>query len=818
MTRLVLLLLLALTARPLLSAPVPASSFRTAAHPRVYFTAADLPSLRAKAEKTPWAAAIVKGWHKNVDAHVARQAEDPSYAPSRLQLNWGEGRHYTDFTTEGNFVTGRSGNAPEPTIRVAYARSAATGNCGLSRDWGKNPPYWDGDMRETGMICELINETMLEHAYQAAILYALEGDERYAKFAADILAPLVRGGAQQREINPDMKGGNHGFLSWETLGDTRRYWAVPLIWDILYDFLHKTYFRTNDFRRAYEIFSKKMIENKLTRGGGLVGNWNLNEQQSAMLYALALDDDAAYADRKGRGYYVGKLLYGPTDDHHGAYVDVLRANIELATGMWPEAPAGYGQGSIAQLVKFGFIYWKNGLDLLTRDPLLQKASEAMPQLVFPNGYIANVGDSSYHKIWNEPVDLMLSYSVAKKDKAMFLRFASVMKLLQREAKNDIAFFFYLPEIPEVETPSLSRVSYAPCYPTVLERNFAPSKDPLDDLAFALSGFAKEMGHRHANGLTLELCGRGEVFAPDIGSGADYWCRETHEYYRHVAAHNTVAPCGSGADERFPMTFETLAGEPAVKTGAFVADGKSPLRQWVKVASRFHGKGGLESPQERLVAIVRTTKRTGYFLDVFWSRCDKGVDKDEEYHDYLYHNMGTGVALTAAGSARELSRTLVGGKGYEYFTVEQALTGTAGLVADFDYGLKGIRTACHVATGPEDEVYAVKGPKAFRHYEGKVRNLPEPALVVRRKGAAWERPFVAVYEPYGNGVAAQVGSVAVRYGKTVEVTVTFKDRPDRRDVITVGGKEGLAVRSYRGKKLIDAYFACASADTGARPPL
>ena len=105
------------------AASVRAAEFRTTAHPRVYFTADDVPALRAKAAKTPWAAAIVKGWHKNVDAHVARQAEDPTFAPSRLMMHWGEGRHYTQFTTDGNFVTGRSGNAPEPTIRVAYARS-----------------------------------------------------------------------------------------------------------------------------------------------------------------------------------------------------------------------------------------------------------------------------------------------------------------------------------------------------------------------------------------------------------------------------------------------------------------------------------------------------------------------------------------------------------------------------------------------------------------------------------------------------------------------------------------------------------------------
>ena len=80
-----------------------------------------------------------------------------------------------------------------------------------------------------------------------------------------------------------------------------------------------------------------------------------------MLYALALDEDFTYQDGKGRAYYVNKLVYGPTTEHHGAYLDVLRANISPTTGLWPEAPGGYGQGSIGQLVRFGFIYYKNGL-------------------------------------------------------------------------------------------------------------------------------------------------------------------------------------------------------------------------------------------------------------------------------------------------------------------------------------------------------------------------------------------------------------------------------------------------------------------------
>lgn len=100
--------------------------------------------------------------------------------------------------------------------------------------------------------------------------------------------------------------------------------------------------------------------------------------------------------------------------------------------------------------------------------------------------------------------------------------------------------------------------------------------------------------------------------------------------------------------------------------------------------------------------------------------------------------------------------------------------------------------------------AVKGPKAFRHYEGKLRDLPEPALVVRRKGAAWERPFVAVYEPYGNGVEPQVGSVEMTGGRTLEITVRYRRNPNRYDIIDVDEKRGLTVRAYKGKDLIDEY--------------
>ena len=57
-----------------------------------------------------------------------------------------------------------------------------------------------------------------------------------------------------------------------------------------------------------------------------------------------------------------------------------------------------------------------------------------------------------------------------------------------------------------------------------------------------------------------------------------------------------------------------------------------------------------------------------------------------------------------------------------FSVERALVGATGVLATFDYGLNGIQTACHFAAETTDEIYAVKGPKAFRHYEGKLSDM------------------------------------------------------------------------------------------------
>ena len=90
-----------------------------------------------------------------------------------------------------------------------------------------------------------INGKINELAFEASVLYWLTGNDKYAKFAADILDQWVNAVVYQEPI----KGpGRTGFLDIQTLGDEKE---KPLI--LAYDFLQK-YLKKNQYLLVnYEI-------------------------------------------------------------------------------------------------------------------------------------------------------------------------------------------------------------------------------------------------------------------------------------------------------------------------------------------------------------------------------------------------------------------------------------------------------------------------------------------------------------------------------------------------------------------------------------
>lgn len=77
---------------------------------------------------------------------------------------------------------------------------------------------------------------------------------------------------------------------------------------------------------------------------------------------------------------------------------------------------------------------------------------------------------------------------------------------------------------------------------------------------------------------------------------------------------------------------------------------------------------IQAEQQRTTAIVQTSDKGGYYIDVFRSRKKEGGDKT---HDYFYHNLGQEMKVMDAASdkALDMKRTeelaFAGGHLYAY---------------------------------------------------------------------------------------------------------------------------------------------------------
>jgi len=773
-----------------IKAQIVAAQFKTTAHPRVFANDSDRAALLEKVRDVPWARQIFTEMKTDIDQILAASAGDRGYLPSRLQMNWEKGIRYTDFYTKGNLIPIRKGDAPFPTVRVAYGR-AATGSTPVC-PYDKLTPYGDGTLpkmvdgawaqipfAETGLGAENINQAILIEAYRASILYYLTGDRKYAQFAADILWTFVRGASYQKQLNPDEDFDFNGFLSWETLGDTRRFATVALTYDFLYDYLQNEYFEAPEFttglpgerwappqpggkewaNERIHLMFEKFIDNKLQRGGGLIGNWNLNEQQSAELYALAMDDDDSYPDHHGREYYVSKLIYGPSSRSHGALIDVAAANIDPATGLWPEAPGGYGQGSLAQLVRLGFWYWKNGINVLLCNPLIKKGALSFPEIAFPNGISSNYGDSSYQPIHAEEAEEMIGYARATGDAETEQTFTALLNLSggrRFDSEYYEPLFFYVPELPATSLAlSYPRTSYSVPLSLIVERNLSDS--PENALAYTVHGFGKDIGHRQPNGMDMELYGRGEVVVFNPGQGHDYWSDDHIRYQSRSAGHNDVIPNGLAAELNMPQNLQVMHADPALVPGEDPKIQVSPDFQFTDAFDDYKTSGG-EADQRRVMGIVRLSKASGYYVDIFRSKMKFAPDMQ---HDYIFHCLGSTLSVMAP-DGKELPETPVlftkeTGPGYDYFTDVRQFPATADTEAVFDVGYKGIRMKALYPGFPGRSLFAVHAPPMWRTNIASLRTEKTSGVILRQSGEAWRRPFVAIYEPFGNGVNSQVQS-------------------------------------------------------------
>jgi hypothetical protein len=737
-----------------------------AKHPRIYGTDATKAALQEKIETVEWAASIYNSINDSVEKYVDRHVDDPEWMVSRLQMHWKT--RYAKTYVNGSHWSHGEGEAPVPTVRFAGQRDWATPYIRPSLEelqpyaedergiWCRNgskkgKPWEWAPYRDTGHMIESVNAQIIGLAEKAAFLYWMTGEEKYAKFAADISWTYIEGMAHRS--NP-ITYENHdkaqiiGLATFEVIHDGIAT-SLATSYDYLYDYLIET---GRDVTMAQDLFRR--WSDRIIEGGGAEGNWNINQARNFLYMGLALEDDSAYADGKGRQYYIRQFTQESSRYQKGLH-EVI-PEVYAKDGVWPEAP-GYAFGVTDTILKLSqLIYNATGEDVLDTYPIIVPAATVAAQYLFPNGYMAGFGDTYHQTPYIGSLELLLArFQRVGDDEAA----RQIVPLIENQMalngyrrggdRSLMALTSYVDKLPagKSDKPLQTRMFYTDAVNFLVQRN---AQDAENGLMVSLVG--TRGGHMQANGMAIELYGKGMVLGPDSGRGPSYWTKSHGEYYIRFAAHNTVSVDGiSDYSHKKTTVFDILSMEPAANAYRAISESCS-------YTDTEFNEPKTDALQRRTLGIVRTSDSNGYYIDIFRSKRKDGNDKK---HEYIYHNVGQAVQLTGPdGNPLRMKKTgelgAVSGdhKAYNYFEDKTVAVFSEDFMAVWNVHLKKSKDVCMGMwmNGERDRrIFKVKAPVSRAVSKGavprEVCDLPLPTVVVRQAGEAWTRPFVAVFEPY-----------------------------------------------------------------------
>lgn len=716
----------------------------------MFFTAAVLVSFAASAQKIeipelekgyPRMEAEMEGRRtdKRLEAYVERHKTDPQWMVSRLQMYWDS--HATDIYVAGEVLDHVGGHAPVPTVRYTASRGTETNYTRPKlEDW---KPYQDSlglwminkstgeaewaDPRKTGRNVESMNMEVMKLARDAAYLYWKTSDEAYAKFAGDIFDAYMTG-MYYRNVPYDINHGHQqtlvGLTSFEVIHEDI---VIPATQ--CYDFLHDWLEETKPSKIAvYDEAFRKWADNII--GGGVPhNNWDLIQARFILHIALVLDDDSAYSDGKGRQHYLNQIL-NESSIRQWSIGRLIDFGFDKKTGLWKECP-GYSTMVLSEFISFvRLIDTALGVDLVEKYPVLAKAVKNAPQYMFPNGMIVGWGDTYYSPLRTDFFKGMAENAAQYGKEDVYSGIAADLEAGRRE---DLVTPTFLSE----------EVSWFTA---------RSGMDADNSLMFSVAG--SKGNHMHANGMSLELYGKGYVMAPDLGRGSGYTALDHTEFYSRFPAHNTV--CVDGVS-----SYPTMMSQHGFKTlGCYPAPETRGGYNGVLYGDFAFLEPETGADQRRQVLIVNVG--TPYYVDIFRSRRQDGGDK---MHDYFYHNIGQSFELSAATESTE-ELAFAGGHigAYSYLWNKSSASTSEDIRGRFAMTLPD-----STAVGMKMWMRGEENRKVFKAYSPMIdalsrtpmpydiKNSPCQTFVARQYGPAWDRPFVAVFQPFAdtdeNGIAS-----------------------------------------------------------------
>lgn len=740
---------------------------------------------------------------ENVMIQVDKQ---PDWLYSRLQMFWKT--NASDVFVNGEAFAHPGGErATEPTVKYngtrgfesQYNRPKLEDLVPYDDDEQGNVTYVNkvtGKMEKTSPAktgCNIagVNRYIIGIARDAARIYAATGDIRYGQMAAKVFDVYMKGIAY-RNVPIDLNHGHQqtlvGMTTFEVIHEdvinelTQMY---PLIKPLV-----------KDDQAVIEAGFKKWAENIIANGVPH-NNWDLFQADFIVKIALVLQDNQAYADGKGKQYYLDYIV-NQNSIRQWSMNKLIDFGFDAKSKTWYESP-GYSTTVLSSICDFAnMLDEKAGIDLFKQRPILKEAVKTSAEYLFPNRMIAGFGDTHPGYLNTGGIDHILKYATRHKDKNLI----SEMNLL----KNAVASKAPISEIEKYT----STMFYAPNVSWIAMRS---GMDKQHDLMASVN--ASLGNHQHANGISLELYGKGYVLGPDAGigrtlySGLDYL-----EYYSQMPAHNTVVVDGVSS---YPVmmsqhAFKVVASYPEVSKEQPASKKLSEQKEKVSYATVSFIEPEAQALQQRTTAIVKTSDKGGYYIDVFRSKKKEGGDKT---HDYFYHNLGQEMKVMDAISGQPLDMkpteelAFAGGHLYAYSYIYDKKSAEMqnsiktqfvtkiqdDKVVEAMDGQREITMTMWMKKDENRTIFQALSPvnleyERMPNQPYKVDEQPVLTFVARQKGEAWNHPFVCVYEPSSDTEPGDIASVdyfTPSEPSAVGIIVKLKDGTEQSIVCSENGK-------------------------------
>jgi len=745
----------------------------------------------------------LKGKIENVMSQVDKQ---PDWLYSRLQMFWNT--HATDVFVNGETFAKPGGErAPEPTVKYNGTRGTASS---YNRPKLEDLVPYDDDEQgsvtytnkqtgkkektspaKTGCNIAGVNRQIMGVARDAARIYAATGDIRYGQMAAKVLDVYMKGIAY-RNVPTDLNHGHQqtlvGMTTFEVIHEdiinelTQMY---PLIKNLV-----------KEDQPIIETGFKKWAENIIANGVPH-NNWDLFQADFIVKIALVLQDDKAYADGKGKQYYLDYVV-NQNSIRQWSMNKLIDFGFNKKAKTWYESP-GYSTTVLGTICDFAnMLDEKANIDLFAKRPILVEGVKTSAEYLFPNRMIAGFGDTHPNYLNMGGANHILKYATRHKNKNLISEMNAFKSAMDAKAP-----------LSEVEQYT-STMFYAPNVSWLAMRT---GMDKQHDLMASLNGSLGN--HAHANGISLELYGKGYVLGPDAGigrylySGLDY-----AEYYSQMPAHNTVVVDGVSS---YPVMmsqhgFKVIASYPEVSAEQPASKKLSEQKEKLTYATVSFLEPETQAEQQRTTAVVKTSGKGGYYIDVFRSRKKEGGDKT---HDYFYHNLGQKMQIVDAATDKPIQMqptdelAFAGGHLYAYsyiynkVSTEMQSAVKAQFVAKIEDekvveamdGQHEITMTMWMKADENRTIFQALSP-ANLEYERmpnqpyKVIDQPVLTFVARQKGEAWNHPFVCVYEPSSDTEPGDIASVdyfTPSEQGAVGIIVKLKDGTEQKFVCSENGK-------------------------------